>query len=101
MKFSSLKVYIKHPVKLLTRIGKNSFLKGMSDEKYLKMIFKDNMGYPLDLENPKTFNEKLQWLKLYDRKPIYTTMVDKFAAKDYIASKIGSEHIIPTLCVWK
>lgn len=100
MKFSSLKVYIKHPVKLLTRIGKNSFLKGMSDEKYLKMIFKDNMGYPLDLENPKTFNEKLQWLKLYDRKPIYTTMVDKYEAKKYVADVIGEEYIIPTLGVW-
>lgn len=100
MKFSSLKVYIKHPVKLLTRIGKNSFLKGMSDEKYLKMIFKDNMGYPLDLENPKTFNEKLQWLKLYDRKPVYTTMVDKYEAKKYVADIIGEEYIIPTLGVW-
>ena len=100
MKFSLLKVYIKHPVKLLTRIGNNSFLKGMSDEKYLKMIFKDKMGYPLDLEKPKTFNEKLQWLKLHDRKPIYTTMVDKYDAKKYVADIIGEEYIIPTLGVW-
>jgi hypothetical protein len=58
------------------------------------------MGYPLDLENPKTFNEKLQWLKLYDRKPIYTTMVDKYEVKKYIAEKLGEEYVIPTLGVW-
>ena len=58
------------------------------------------MGYPLNLTNPKTFNEKLQWLKLYDRKPEYTTMVDKYAVKEYVAGIIGEEHIIPTLGVW-
>lgn len=100
MKLSSLKMYLRHPTRLLVRIGKNSFLKRMSDEKYLKMLFKDSMGYPLDLENPKTFNEKLQWLKLYDRKPIYTTMVDKYEVKKYIAEKLGEEYVIPTLGVW-
>ena len=100
MKLSSLKMYLRHPTRLLVRIGKNSFLKRMSDEKYLKMLFKDSMGYPLDLENPKTFNEKLQWLKLYDRKPIYTTMVDKYEAKKYVADIIGEEYIIPPLGVW-
>lgn len=74
--------------------------KWMSDEDYLKKAFWLNMGYPLDLENPQTFNEKLQWLKLYDRKPIYTTMVDKYEAKKYVADVIGEEYIIPTLGVW-
>ncbi|MCQ2339164.1 MAG: glycosyl transferase [Paludibacteraceae bacterium] len=54
----------------------------------------------MDFDNPKTFNEKLQWLKLYNRKPKYTTMVDKVAVKDYVASIIGPEYIIPTLGVW-
>ncbi|MBE6712965.1 MAG: glycosyl transferase [Ruminococcaceae bacterium] len=76
------------------------FYNKMSDEKYLKMRFKTVMGKELDLENPKTFNEKLQWLKLYDRKPIYTTMVDKYAVKQYVAERIGDEYIIPTLGVW-
>lgn len=70
------------------------------DGVYLKMKFKKSMGYPLNLKNPKTFNEKLQWLKLYNRDPEYTTMVDKYAAKKYIADKIGPEYIIPTLGVW-
>jgi hypothetical protein len=100
MKLKTLKTYITRPTRLLIRVGKNSFLKKMSDEKYLKMIFEDAMGYPLNLKNPKTYNEKLQWLKLYDRKPVYTKMVDKYEAKKYAADIIGEEHIIPTLGVW-
>lgn len=53
-----------------------------------------------NLKNPQTYNEKLQWLKLYDRKPIYTTMADKYEAKKYVANIIGEEYIIPTLGVW-
>lgn len=53
-----------------------------------------------DLKNPKTFNEKLQWLKLYDRKPEYTRMVDKYEAKKYVAERIGEEYIVPTYGVW-
>ena len=98
--FENIKMYIKHPVRLLVRLGKNSFLKHMSDEKYLKMAFKDRMGYPLNLKDPKTFNEKLQWLKLYNRRPQYTAMVDKYEAKLYVAERIGEEYIIPTLGVW-
>ncbi len=95
-----VKHYVAHPRKIIIRLGKNSFLKNVSDEKYLKLIFKERMGYPLNLKDPKTFSEKLQWLKLYDRKPIYTTMVDKCEAKKYVAEKIGEEYIIPTLGVW-
>ncbi len=73
----------------------------VSDEKYLKKAFKISLGYPLDLDDPKTFNEKMQWLKLHDRKPVYTTMVDKYAAKEYVAGIIGEEHIIPTIGVWE
>lgn len=76
------------------------FYKHMSDEKYLKKAYRVYMGKPLNLDNPKTFNEKLQWLKLHNRKPEMTTMVDKFAVKEYIAEKIGEEYVIPTLGVW-
>lgn len=72
----------------------------MSDKTYLERTCLKKIGYPLDLEHPRTFNEKLQWLKLYDRNPLYTTMVDKVAVKDYVAGIIGEEHIIPTLGVW-
>lgn len=71
-----------------------------SDELYLKMVYWLSMGKKLNLKDPKTFNEKLQWLKLYNRKPEYTVMVDKVKAKEYVAKIIGKEHIIPTLGVW-
>lgn len=72
----------------------------LSDEEYLKRKFKVAMRKELDLENPKTFNEKLQWLKLYDRKPEYTVMVDKYLVRNYIAETIGEEYLIPLLGVW-
>lgn len=71
-----------------------------SDELYLKILFQLQMGYPLNLQSPQTFSEKLQWLKLYNRKPEYTQMVDKYAVKEYVAKLIGEEYIIPTLGVW-
>ncbi len=76
-------------------------LKFVPDEVYLKIIYRIKVGKKLDLTNPKTYTEKLQWLKLYDRKPVYTTMVDKYAAKQYIASIVGEEYVIPTLGVWE
>ena len=74
--------------------------RGMSDEKYLKKEYYSIFRKKLNLENPITFNEKLQWLKLHDRKDIYTTMVDKVEAKKYVASIIGEEYIIPTIGVY-
>lgn len=76
------------------------FARFYSDEKFLKKLFKLRMGSELNLDNPQTFSEKLQWLKLYNRKPEYTQMVDKVGAKEYVASIIGEEYIIPTLGVW-
>lgn len=70
------------------------------DKLYLTLLFRLKMGYWMDWKNPKTFSEKLQWLKLYNRKPEYTTMVDKYAVKEYVAKIIGEEYIIPTLGVW-
>ena len=85
------------------RVTVNSVLglyNNMSDEQFLKKRFKASLGYELNLENPKTFNEKLQWLKLNDRKDIYTTMVDKYKVREYIKEKIGEEYLIPLIGVW-
>lgn len=71
-----------------------------SDKLYLKLMFRLKIGHSLNLKSPRSFNEKLQWLKLYDRNPLYTTLVDKYAVKKWVADKIGEEHIIPTLGVW-
>ena len=70
------------------------------DGMYLKFKYRVVMHKKLNLKTPITFNEKIQWLKLYNRKPEYTTMVDKYAVKDFVASKIGWKYIIPTLNVW-
>lgn len=72
----------------------------MSDEEYLKLIFRAKLGYDLNLGNPKTFNEKIQWLKLYDRRPEYTMMVDKYKVREYVAEQLGEEYLIPLIGVW-
>lgn len=72
-----------------------------SDKLYLKIRYYLEMGKRLDLKNPRTMNEKLQWLKLYNRKPEYTTMVDKILVKEYVANIIGEEYIVPLLGVWR
>lgn len=91
--------YFKEPQKfclaILTHFGT-----WLPDALYLKIMFRLKMGYCLDLKTPKTFNEKLQWLKLYNRKPEYTLMVDKFEAKRIATRILGKEYVIPTIGVW-
>ena len=92
--------FLKNPVKRTPLLFLNLFSYLFDDITYLKYKFYLRMGYNLNIDNPHTFSEKLQWLKLYNRKPEYTIMVDKYAVKDYVASEIGSEYIIPTIGVW-
>jgi hypothetical protein len=75
-------------------------LRWLPDEAFIKLYYRLRMHRSCDLDNPKSFNEKLQWLKLHDRNPRYTDMVDKIEAKKIAAAVIGEEHIIPTLGVW-
>ena len=91
---------IKNPYLLYPYMGSLGLLNWLPDAAYLKGCFRATMGYKLDLENPKTFNEKLQWLKLHDRNPAYTQMVDKYAVREYIKNTIGEEYLIPLLGVW-
>lgn len=92
---------VKNPEKIaLYLLGKPLISKLFSDELFLKIKYRLMMKKKLDLDNPKTLNEKLQWLKIHDRKPEYTTMVDKFAVRDYIKEKLGEEYLIPLLGVW-
>lgn len=92
--------YIMHPKKLIIYLMNKNYFWFLSDKLYLKIKYRLIMNKKLNLKNPKTFNEKLQWLKLYDRKDIYTTMVDKYDAKKYVANIIGEEYIIPTLGIY-
>ncbi len=89
-----------NPSKLVVRMNEKGFHRLFSDSFVLKNQFKHKFGKKLNLKSPQTFNEKLQWLKLYDRRSEYTTMVDKYEAKKYVAEIIGEEYIIPTLGVW-
>lgn len=72
----------------------------LPDKKHIEKVYLERTGKELNLKNPKTFNEKCNWLKLYDRKPIYTVMADKYLARQYISERIGSQHLIPLLGVW-
>lgn len=90
---------IKNPSKILLFLDNHRLIK-LSDKFFLRLMYKNKMGKKLNLDNPQTFNEKLQWLKLNDRKEIYTTMVDKYEVKDYVSNIIGDEYIIPTLGVY-
>jgi len=72
----------------------------LPDKLFLKMKFRYHTGKKLNLKNPKTFNEKLQWLKLHDRRPEYVTYVDKYAVRDYIKDTIGEEYLIPLIGVY-
>ena len=100
MKMSGIIKTIKDPWHLVIALSQRGLLDHLSDKTYLKLNYRARLGRKLDLENPQTFNEKMQWLKLYNRKPIYTTMVDKYEVKKYVADIIGERYIIPTLGVW-
>lgn len=75
-------------------------LRILSDKAYIKLMFRIRVGHRLNLKNPQSFNEKLQWLKLYDRKDIYTDMVDKYKVREIIKERIGEEYLIPLLGVY-
>lgn len=96
-----LKNYIEHPVKsVFLALRQRNLTNWLPDTLYLKLMYRFSFGKKLNLKNPQTYNEKLQWLKLNDRRPEYVEMVDKYRAKFYIGKKIGDEYIIPILGVW-
>ena len=91
---------IKYPGRALFSMGGRGLLNWMPDAIYIKLLFRGYMGYRLNLKNPRTFNEKLQWLKIYDRNPRYTDLVDKIRAKEIVGDIIGKQHIVPIYGQW-
>jgi hypothetical protein len=88
---------------MLLMVLKNIFNKisiFLPDKIFLKIKFRYHFGYRLDLNNPKSYNEKLQWLKIYNRNPLYTKLVDKYEVRKYIAETIGEEYLIPLIGVY-
>ena len=99
-KIKIIKKLIQKPKLILYILDRINFIR-IRDSLYLKLSFEYNMNKKLNLENPETFNEKLNWLKLYNRKEEYTNLVDKYEVKKYIANTIGEQYIIPTLGIWE
>ncbi len=99
-KITKLMRILFNPKKFFTRvIVKLDECKTMPDDVYLKIIYFLRMGKKLNLENPQKFNEKIQWIKLYDRNPLYTRLVDKYTVREYISNTIGEKYLIPLLWV--
>ncbi len=92
--------YLYHPEKIVLIINSFKFGHFFPDKFFLRCLYKAYTKKSLNLKNPKTFNEKLQWLKLHDRKPEYTKMVDKYEAKKIIEEKIGKEYVVPVIGIW-
>lgn len=90
----------KTPEKMIVPMGQNGLLNFLSDKQYLKLAFKAELGYPLNLEHPLSYNEKLQWLKLYDRKPEYIIYADKWRVREYIKRTIGEKYLVPLIGVY-
>ncbi|MBO5370967.1 MAG: glycosyl transferase, partial [Clostridia bacterium] len=81
---------------LLCSIGRK-----IPDKLYLKIQYRIYMGKKLNLKNPKSYNEKLQWLKLYNRRKEYVSMADKYDVREYVRKHIGEEYLIPCYGVWE
>ena len=95
-----IKKYIKRPRLFIIFLFSKFKFKFLSDKFYIKIRYKNTFDKKIDFSNVKTFNEKLQWLKLNDRKDIYKIMVDKYKVKEYVSNLIGEEFIIPTIGVY-
>lgn len=92
--------YIKNPYKFINYLGVKGKLNFIPDDIYLKLIYRARVGKKLNLKNPQTLTEKMQWQKLYDRKEIYHNYVDKFLVREIIKKKLGEEYLIPLIKVY-
>lgn len=92
---------LSNPRLIVSYLGHRGCFRSMSDEVYLGICYRAYIGKKLNLTHPRGFNEKLQWLKINDRNPAYTMMVDKYQVKQWVANTIGEEYVIPTLAAWE
>jgi len=100
MRVESVKYYLKHPQAFLMRVSGAGLLDWIPDKRYLLWYYRLIMKMRLNLKSPKTFTEKIQGLKLYNRTPLHTQISDKYAVREYIANRVGSEYTVPLLGVW-
>ena len=90
----------RNPFCIFSVLAARGCFRWMPDKAYIQWMFRSQIGQWPDLKHPKTFNEKLQWLKLHDRRPEYTVMADKYLVREYIAGALGEAYLIPALGVW-
>jgi hypothetical protein len=95
------KKYLRSPRKLIRGLGTLGWFNWLPDKPYLKLVYWGETSKKLNLDAPVTYNEKLQWLKLYDRKPEYIKYADKYAVRSYIRETIGEQYLIPLLGVYE
>ena len=95
-----LKKYLDDPARLYLLATAKGMTRWVPDTLHLRLVYRIRVGSRLNLDNPRTFNEKLQWLKLHDRNPLYNTLVDKYAVKEWVAERVGSEYVTRTYAVW-
>ncbi len=89
-----------NPCRIFASLASKGKMSWVNDKLALKLIYRGQMGKKLHLKSPQTFNEKMQWLKLYDRNPLYPDLVDKHEVRKYISKWIGEEYLIPELGIW-
>ena len=97
---SKIRTFIENPQYFIASPAAKGWLNCVPDSLYLKVLYRVIMGRKLNLKNPKEYNEKLQWLKLNDRKPEYSTMVDKYEVRGYIEDLLGDKYLIPCLGIY-
>ena len=97
---SKIRTFIENPQYFITSPASKGWLNWVPDSLYLKVLYRVIMGRKLNLRNPREYNEKLQWLKLNDRKPEYSTMVDKYEVRGYIEDLLGDKYLIPCLGIY-
>lgn len=100
-KVDKIRKCLTDPAFRMDALIRRGFYNKLSDEVFIKKKFSVLTGVELNLENPRTFNEKINWLKINNRQAVYTRMVDKYEAKKYVSERIGDAHIIPTIGIWK
>lgn len=97
---SKLKTFLENPWCILLHWNTKGYFNYLPDSFVIPLLWRGVFGKKLNLNHPVTFNEKLQWLKLYDHNPRYTLMADKYEAKKIITELVGEKYVIPTLGVW-
>lgn len=96
-----LQKLISNPFLVYDYVAGKGFTNWVPDEVHLKFMYRAAIGEWPEVRHPNTFNEKLQWLKIHDRNPLYTTLVDKYRVKKWVAGRIGEEHVTKTYGVWE